>query len=1055
MADLLVPVGGAFAGRYVIEGELGHGATAAVYLARDLKHGRHVALKVLRPDLAASLESARFLREIRLLARLQHPHILPLFDSGEHEGALFYVMPRVEGETLGQRLRREQQISVGEALRITREVADALAYAHAHDVVHRDIKPDNILLDGAHALVADFGIARAVHRAVDSGGDRITSAGLAIGTPAYMSPEQASGEREVEGRSDIYSLACVLYEMLAGRYPFQGPSLQSMIARRFAGPPPPVSTLREGIPREVDAALTRALQPVPDARFQTVRDFCEALPPPTAETASVRPRRARRWPYVVAAVVIVIAVLLGVQQCPQPPVDADLYVVLPFEHQSGREAGLSGEQCELFLSEALSRWQDVRVVDPMLVKDARARRGHRPLSLAAALDVAAGLGAGRLLWGTVVETRDTFHVRAALYDVGARTSVRQHLVRIPADLRQAQPLFTALADHLLGGAGTTRRPEATRSLEAWHAFVEGHAALDRWQLDAAKDGFLRAVRIDPAFAAAQLWRAQVMAWDGDERVGELRAAAAQAVAFGDRLTARERLAAEALLALAESRYPAACERYGQLLARDSADFAAWFGLAECHAHDDVVVRDAASPSGWSFRGSHHAAAGAYRRALELVPSIHVAFGAQAFTWLSDHLYTEPGHFRSGRALPPDTGHFAAFPALAADTLAFVPYPFARAMMEGAASPVALARNRVILRGITAGWLREFPESPIALETHARILESESEVVASGSGEGALGLLERARATADSAAPRLRLAVMEVRLRLKAEDFARARALSDSLLRARAAAAAGTPAARPADEERYAALAALTGRVHRAAALLARAPLDSVLSLPSAERDPLPPPLAAAALPLLAYASFGAPAESIAVLTSHVDRLVAIYVDPARRRAVRRELLERPAVLAFAGAGPSPLHGEDPGSSYLLRLQGLLSRGDTAGARAGLAAVARQRAQLTGAAGIDATYQEARLFLALGDTTGAVAMLDAPLNALPSLGSHLLDEVPQAAALGRAMALRAELAASVGDDETARRWAARVLVLWDGADAVLHPSVQRMRALAGVTPTPPR
>ncbi len=327
MADLLVPAGGAFAGRYVIEGELGHGATAAVYLARDLKHGRHVALKVLRPDLAASLESARFLREIRLLARLQHPHILPLFDSGEEDGALFYVMPRVEGETLGQRLRRDGQIAVGEALRITREVADALAYAHAHDVVHRDIKPDNILLDGTHALVADFGIARAVHRAVDSGGDRITSAGLAIGTPAYMSPEQASGEREVEGRSDIYSLACVLYEMLAGRYPFQGPSLQSMIARRFAGPPPPVSTLREGVPREVDEALTRALQPAPEDRFQTVREFCEALPPPTAETAPVHARRVRRWPFVVAAVMLVIAVLLGVRESRPPSAGVVTYGV--------------------------------------------------------------------------------------------------------------------------------------------------------------------------------------------------------------------------------------------------------------------------------------------------------------------------------------------------------------------------------------------------------------------------------------------------------------------------------------------------------------------------------------------------------------------------------------------------------------------------------------------------------------------------------------------------------------------------------------------------------
>ena len=310
MTDLRARVGGAFADRYVIERELGHGATAAVYLARDVKHDRHVALKVLHADLAASLESARFLREIRLLAGLQHPHILPLFDSGADEGRLFYVMPRVEGETLGERLRREHRLPVGEALRITREVADALAYAHAHGVVHRDIKPDNILLDGAHALVADFGIARAVRRAADGGVDNITSAGRVIGTPAYMSPEQASGETDVEERSDIYSLACVLYEMLAGEYPFQGPSLQATIARRFAGPPPPVRTLRESVPREVDEALTRALAPHPDARFRTVREFAAALPRTTGVTITAASRPWIRWPLAVAGLSVLAAAIV-------------------------------------------------------------------------------------------------------------------------------------------------------------------------------------------------------------------------------------------------------------------------------------------------------------------------------------------------------------------------------------------------------------------------------------------------------------------------------------------------------------------------------------------------------------------------------------------------------------------------------------------------------------------------------------------------------------------------------------------------------------------------
>jgi eukaryotic-like serine/threonine-protein kinase len=212
--------------RYRIERPLGAGGMATVYLAEDLKHHRRVAVKVLRPELAAALGPERFLREIETTAGLRHPHILPLFDSGEAAGFLYYVMPYVEGESLEDRIARERQLSLDDAVRIAREVADALSYAHAHGVVHRDIKPGNILLEGGHAVVADFGIARAVRAAGD---ERLTQTGMAVGTPTYMSPEQASGETEVDGRSDLYSLACVLYEMLAGQPPFTGPTAESVL----------------------------------------------------------------------------------------------------------------------------------------------------------------------------------------------------------------------------------------------------------------------------------------------------------------------------------------------------------------------------------------------------------------------------------------------------------------------------------------------------------------------------------------------------------------------------------------------------------------------------------------------------------------------------------------------------------------------------------------------------------------------------------------------------------------------------------------------------------
>src|SRR5229473_2604463 len=215
---------------------------ATVYLAEDLKHHRQVALKLLRPELAAPLFSDRFLREVRITARLNHPHILPLLDSGEAHGFVYYTMPYVEGESLRGRLEREQQLPLDDAIQIAREVADALSYAHSHDFVHRDIKPENILLESGHAVVADFGIARAITAAA---GERVTETGIAVGSPAYMSPEQSVGEQALDGRTDIYSLGCVLYEMLAGEPPHTAPSAQAIFAKRLQAPPPRLSTVRD------------------------------------------------------------------------------------------------------------------------------------------------------------------------------------------------------------------------------------------------------------------------------------------------------------------------------------------------------------------------------------------------------------------------------------------------------------------------------------------------------------------------------------------------------------------------------------------------------------------------------------------------------------------------------------------------------------------------------------------------------------------------------------------------------------------------------------------
>ncbi|HEY8106786.1 MAG TPA: protein kinase, partial [Gemmatimonadales bacterium] len=310
MPDIPAQLAEALRDRYVLERELGRGGMATVYLARDLRHDRSVALKVLRPELAVALGPERFQREIRFAARLQHPHILSVYDSGESAGQLWFTMPYVEGESLRDRLRRDGAMPLDGALRVAREAAEALGYAHEHGVVHRDIKPENILLtrDG-NTLVADFGIARGVG---SDAGDQLTATGMSLGTPAYMSPEQAAGASAIDGRSDIYSLGCVLYEMLSGEAPFTGTTPQSVIAKRFTGPAPSLAALRDRIPGPVEDAVARALAREPSDRFATAGDFATALAAPSSTTLSLRARRAPRWArWAGAAAGVAVAVLLA------------------------------------------------------------------------------------------------------------------------------------------------------------------------------------------------------------------------------------------------------------------------------------------------------------------------------------------------------------------------------------------------------------------------------------------------------------------------------------------------------------------------------------------------------------------------------------------------------------------------------------------------------------------------------------------------------------------------------------------------------------------------
>ena len=736
MADIAGQLGDALRDRYRIERELGRGGMATVYLARDLRHDRQVALKVLYPELAATLGPERFQREIKLAARLQHPHILTVHDSGETAGQLWFTMPLVEGESLRDRLRREAQLPVEDALRIATDAARALHYAHDHGVVHRDIKPENLLLtkDGS-TLVADFGIARTLDPA---GIERLTETGFSLGTPAYMSPEQASGERTVDARSDQYSLACVLYEMLAGEPPFTGATAQAVIAKRFTGDVPPLRHVRPSVPASVEHATLRALAPVPADRFPDAAAFAQAiatatrpqgaLPAATAVMARQPIRARRRIGGLIGSALVLAAFAVwhpwrqptrtaaqlrvgdraGGTQQPADTSDSEAHrptvvAVLPFDNLGPADeeyfaAGMTDE-----ITSRLGAVSGLGVVPSRAVQRyARTSMTMRDIGRELRIDY---LLVGSVRWAGAESgsksVRMTFGLLRAQDERQLWTTTYDReitdIFAIQSDI--AAQVIERLGVTLHEGERNRLNAQPTTSHEAYTLYLKGRyfeSKRTEASIKTALDYFQRTVDLDPGYARAWVGIADGWMFRGwysrlapRETWPKAKSAAMRALAFDSTLAEAHASMAQIHFAF-DHDWTAAEREYRRAIELDPSYPTAhhWYGgfLSGMGRHDKALQQavtaralDPLSPiiQTWIglryyFAGKYDAAIAEYRKALELDPEFAPAH------WHLGWAYEEAGRFKEGvseakRALAIDEGSLIY--------LASLGHAYARAGME--------------------------------------------------------------------------------------------------------------------------------------------------------------------------------------------------------------------------------------------------------------------------------------------------------------------------------------------------------------------------------------
>jgi serine/threonine-protein kinase len=989
--------------RYDVSAQIGRGGHAIVYRAHDRVFDRAVAIKLLRDDALSPDVLARFRQEIQLTARLEHAHILHVYDTGTFEGLPFVVMELASGQTLADRMTREGPLPVADALQITRDVGLALAHAHARGIVHRDVKPENILLGSGGAMLADFGVARVT---ADQAVQRLTSTGMAVGTLQYMSPEQLCAEPQIDDRSDQYALACVLYEMLAGVRPHASASLEGLRMLRLTAQHVPVSVHRPSVPAEIDEALQVALAVAPADRFRSVEAFLAALgvthtgdlavpraPGSSASRSGARSGRGmspvqaaavvtgsarRRWGLGLGLVGVTAAALVWQGA---PPVDSDdqpgsagetgtLTVALA---PVSKGADSLDVELRARVRDELSAWSEVRVAD----------RG-------AALQLT--VRAQRL--GDSVQLR-LEALAPAVRSTDDRATPRHRVIRMTNGLSPAS--WTSMVPSMVREALSGRPLDLTpgldampgRSLTVLRAYVLGFDALRAGLLDSAASVFRRARSAEPKFTSAFFWAAQSSAWSAPREPALWQTDAEEAARRSD-LKGVDSLLAAGLGHLARATFPEACAAYRLATHAAPQSFVAWYGLGMCTQLDAAVIFP--GPRTAQFRSSIWAALEAYGEAVEHAPTaewLGALFGPILRSTYAGGVETRVGTGVSRR------DRFYALPGLAADTFVFEPTDSAR-FVQGAAGTVpatwdaAVRRGRALVLELTARWTQRFPAAPVAWYYRAIALEL-SGALSRRDEPSAEAALDSVEGQSGSALLRDRARVARIRLALRrgALDTAVSLALAIPF---DTASGQLTPARR----RLLAPLAAFAGE---------QAVLRETLDAGEQAR---PLPIRAPLRNSYASALLG---DCVGLRADYdvLERALDAAYPQTQRTAERRAILVPVLRLAVPCFGPEPLRAFNPSSSPLDSVHLALARRDRDGARRQLATLRRRRAgAVTAAMSWDYIFAESWALQTAGDSVAAIRQIVTGLDGLSSMSVYTLDQVEYAAGLRRSILLLSDL-----------------------------------------------